>query len=107
MDGRRHSVGKAGEDAAAAYLESLGHEIVARGWRNGHLEVDIISETGKYLHFVEVKTRFCPEVTPASAVNRAKMLNMCRAARAYLFSSIFLEDCSFFWYFCSLEPQNS
>lgn len=84
MDGSRHSVGKAGEDAAAAYLESLGHEILDRGWRNGHLEVDIISETGKYLHFVEVKTRFCPEVTPASAVNRAKMLNMCRAARAYL-----------------------
>ena len=76
MDGSRHSVGKAGEDAAAAYLESLGHEILARGWRNGHLEVDIISETEKYLHFVEVKTRFCPEVTPASAVNRAKMLNM-------------------------------
>lgn len=84
MENYGYSIGHAGEEAAARYLESLGHRILHRGWRTGRLEVDIISETEECLHFVEVKTRTDPECNPAESIGRAKRLNMYKAARAYL-----------------------
>ena len=36
-----NALGKAGEDAAAAYLERNGYEIRDRNWRKNHLELDI------------------------------------------------------------------
>ena len=49
--------GFAGEDMAAKLLQEKGYKILARNWRCGHLEVDIIAETDDYLVIVEVKTR--------------------------------------------------
>ena len=49
--------GKRGEAAVADYLTAKGHTIVARNWRCGHLELDIVSLDKTGLHFVEVKTR--------------------------------------------------
>ena len=37
-------LGKAGEDAAATYLEENGYTILDRNWRKNRLELDIIED---------------------------------------------------------------
>ncbi|MCQ2158236.1 MAG: YraN family protein [Bacteroidales bacterium] len=88
MTGQGHiTTGQQGENAACAYLESLGHTIVARNWRSAHKEVDIISLTGDELHFVEVKSRTSSSfAAPEVNVTRSKMSNIISAARAFLHS---------------------
>ena len=55
--GHRRQLGKAGEYVACGFLRSMGHIILERNWRSGHLEIDIISLDRDGIHFVEVKTR--------------------------------------------------
>ena len=84
----RNMTGRRGEDAACAYLEALGHSLVARNWRSSHKEVDIISLFGDELHFVEVKTRRSSDfVSPEVNVTRAKMSNVISAAKSFLHSA--------------------
>jgi putative endonuclease len=52
----RHRLGRAGEEAAAAHLERLGLEIVARNHRTRFGELDLIAFDGATLIFCEVKT---------------------------------------------------
>jgi putative endonuclease len=49
--------GRAGEDAACAYLEAQGCRILARNWRCRGGEVDVIARDGDVTVFVEVKDR--------------------------------------------------
>ena len=53
----RRDLGRKGEDMACVFLEDMGHIILERNWRSGHLEIDIISLDADGIHFVEVKTR--------------------------------------------------
>jgi putative endonuclease len=46
-----------GEELAAQYLCRKGYKIIARNFRIRQGELDIIASKGKYLAFVEVKTR--------------------------------------------------
>jgi putative endonuclease len=48
--------GRAGEAAAASYLEEKGLEILERNFRVKSGEVDLIAREGETLVFVEVKT---------------------------------------------------
>ena len=50
------SIGKDGENRAAAYLVSKGFEIIERNWRTNRGEIDIIAFKNDTLVFVEVKT---------------------------------------------------
>ena len=86
----KYEFGRMGEEAAAAYMENLGYEVVGRNVRVGHSEFDIICKSGKYLVFVEVKTR---AMTPASksiygpprrAVNHDKREFLLRGMMQYL-----------------------
>lgn len=53
-----HLLGQAGEAAAAEFLTGLGLEVVARGYRYGRAEVDLVLRRGnELLVFAEVKTR--------------------------------------------------
>ena len=52
-----NALGKAGEDAAAAYLERNGYAIRHRNWRKNHLELDIVATKDNEVVIVEVKTR--------------------------------------------------
>lgn len=47
--------GRAAEDTAGAYLLARGWDIVARNWRRGPGELDIVALQGDLLAFVEVK----------------------------------------------------
>ena len=49
--------GAKGEDEAVDILVKKGYKILERNWVSGKLEIDIIATTGKYVVFVEVKTR--------------------------------------------------
>jgi putative endonuclease len=53
----RRSLGRLGEQLAAAHLERLGFATLARNVRTGHGEIDLIVFDGRTLAFVEVKTR--------------------------------------------------
>ena len=82
----KRAAGQLGEDIACRYLEGLGQTVLARNWRSGHLEIDIVTADGKgSLRFVEVKTRVEPvAMAPELQVNATKQRRLASAARAYL-----------------------
>ena len=53
-----HQLGQAGEDAAASYLLARGYQVLARSYRHGRAEVDlVVQQSPDLLVFAEVKTR--------------------------------------------------
>lgn len=83
----RMLLGKRGEDVACSFLEGLGHRILERNFRSGHLEIDIISVDGYGVHFVEVKSRVAPvSAEPEESVTRLKQRKITKAALRYLHS---------------------
>ena len=83
MDSRQQT-GKFGEDMAADYLEGKGFTILARNWRSGHYELDIVAVGHDGIHFVEVRTRINPEILPQETVNSAKQRKVVEAAKRFL-----------------------
>ena len=81
-----HNVlGKEGEDAACAFLESKGYIIRDRNWRWRKLELDIIAVHEGSLVVVEVKTRRNELFgMPEDAVTTAKIKHIVHAADVYL-----------------------
>lgn len=59
VDGKSYhlALGKAGEDFAAAWFSAHGFTLLARNWRHGHLELDLVCQEVSEIVFVEVKTR--------------------------------------------------
>ena len=84
----RRELGRRGEDIACDALRNMGHTILERNWRCGHLEIDIISFDAEGTHFVEVKTRRENiQAPPQDSVNRQKQKNIISAAKRFLRSS--------------------
>lgn len=84
----RQTLGKKGEDIACRYLQSIGHTILERNWRSGHLEIDIISADAEGIHFVEVKTRQrSVQAPPQENVDAGKQKRLAKAAVSYLHSA--------------------
>ena len=83
MDSRQQT-GKFGEDMAADYLEGKGFTILARNWRSGHYELDIVAVDDDGIHFVEVRTRINPEILPQETVNSSKQRKVVEAAKRFL-----------------------
>ncbi len=85
MAGENRSLGQRGEDAAAAYLERNGLQIVERNWRCPAGEVDIVALDGTTLVMCEVKTRkSISKGSPDEAVTPAKQRRYARIAASYL-----------------------
>ncbi|MBQ6145615.1 MAG: YraN family protein [Clostridia bacterium] len=81
------NTGKRGERLAAWYLFFHGCRILARNWRCGRYEIDIVARERRtgILLFVEVKTRSSTDYgLPRDAVDRRKQLFLTRAAQGYL-----------------------
>ncbi|MGN6218526.1 MAG: YraN family protein [Microbacterium sp.] len=53
----KDELGRAGEDRAARYFTGLGYEVLARNWRCGAGEIDLVAADAKHVVVVEVKTR--------------------------------------------------
>lgn len=81
----RQDIGRKGEEIACNLLRSKGHVVIKRNWRNGHLEIDIISLDADGIHFVEVKTRSRNiQAPPQMSVDRHKQRNITNAALRFL-----------------------
>ncbi len=81
----RRDIGKRGEDIACEMLIGMGHVILERNWRSGHLEIDIISYDPSGIHFVEVKTRSRSiQAPPQENVDRQKQRRIVNASQAFL-----------------------
>lgn len=81
----KQTKGKLGEDAVCAELVRRGHTIIARNYRKRVGEIDIISQSGRYIVFTEVKTRKLGSmVSGIEAVNFAKQKKIILTADAYL-----------------------
>jgi putative endonuclease len=77
--------GAKGEDEAVEILVKKGYKILERNWVAGKLEIDIIATTGKYVVFIEVKTRHSNSYAePWEAVNKKKQQHILRAAHYYI-----------------------
>ena len=78
-------IGAAGEKAAEEWLAGEEFEIVARNWRSGKYELDIVARRGGTIHFVEVKTRDADGWTsPEEAMTPAKQRSFRYAVQAWL-----------------------
>ena len=70
---------------AVRHLRTHGYDILETNWRFGHKEIDIIASKGKWIVFVEVKTRensYAGE--PWEAVGKGKQKTIITAAHEYL-----------------------
>lgn len=54
---KKHLTGREGEAIAARYLKKKGYVIVGQNYSCRFGEIDLIAKKGRYLAFVEVKTR--------------------------------------------------
>ena len=85
IETEKSRTGRLGEEAVIAHLRRNGHRIVARNWRHGHYELDIVSERCGTLHLVEVKTRRIDSLTPPEmALTDHKQRSLRRAASLFL-----------------------
>ena len=81
-----NDLGKAGEEMAANWLSEKGYSILHQNWRHSYHEIDIIAAKGKFLHFIEVKTRKASTVGhPEDSVTKKKFKSLKKAADEYLF----------------------
>jgi putative endonuclease len=79
------ALGRAGEQAAAAFLRDHGYEIEATNVRLARMELDIIARHERTLCFVEVRSRSSPGFgSAAETIGWTKRRHLARAATAYL-----------------------
>ncbi len=78
-------LGVRGEDAAAAWYQAQGYEIVARNWRCREGELDLIVRNGRTFVFCEVKSRTTTAFgAPVEAVTYRKQARLRRLAARWL-----------------------
>ncbi|MBK7701572.1 MAG: YraN family protein [bacterium] len=79
------ALGRSGEEIAALWYVAEGFTVLARRFRTGRGEVDLIARRGPLLVFVEVKARRGDGWgAPAAAVGAVKLSRLRLAARAWL-----------------------
>ena len=81
-------IGDYGEKLARRYLRFRGYWITDKNYRTGHGEIDIVARKGRYIVFVEVKTRKAEHTEsygrPALAVTYTKREHIRYAITDYL-----------------------
>lgn len=86
MDSSTSSLGRHGEDRAVSWLGEQGYEILARNYRYGKGEIDIIARDGDELAFIEVKTRTNENFGhPIYALTPSKQKQIIKIARSFLY----------------------
>lgn len=82
--GPRQKLGAHGERKAARVYEDAGYEVLARNWRCGDGELDLVLRGPDVLVFAEVKTRSSDRFgVPAAAVTPAKQRRIRRLAQRF------------------------
>lgn len=81
-------IGDSSEDVATDYLVSQGHQILERNWRTKFCEIDIVSQKGDTVYFVEVKHRNTDKAGDGLAyITPKKLRQMQFAAKLYAHSN--------------------
>lgn len=89
---KRSEVGAWGEAIAAKRLAEQGYAVLARNWRKGHGELDIIAERAGVIVFVEVRTRRSDAFgTPEESITPRKRSKLIETAQAYLDENMLLD----------------
>lgn len=82
---KKSLIGQRGEELAARHLIGLGYTILARNWRSGRQELDIIARDGDQVVFIEVKTRSSRRYGyPVEFISATKQDHMVKAATQWL-----------------------
>lgn len=77
--------GKLGEIITKDYLAKKGFPVTEENWRCGNrLELDLISQQGDQMVFIEVKTRNGKHNSADEAIDEKKIKQIVKAANAYL-----------------------
>ena len=80
-------IGRAGENLAAEFMQRKGWQIVARNFRHGKAEIDLIAKKDDWLLFIEVKTRSSSDFgEPEAFVDEKKIAQLFYAAEEYIFT---------------------
>ncbi len=78
------NLGRRGEECAINYLSSQGYQIIARNFRIGKKELDIIARKKSVFYFFEIKTRCSSKTaTTDTLVNQRQIINLKKAALSY------------------------
>jgi putative endonuclease len=81
----RQGLGRRGEELAARHLLAKGYRIIARNWRCETGELDLVTEDGACLTFVEVRTRRGRALgSPEESITSAKQARLITLAEAYV-----------------------
>jgi putative endonuclease len=85
MEKYKQKLGKKGEDRAEEYLKSQGFVILARHYRYGHKEIDLVGKEGNTIVFIEVKTGRSEKFgAPEGWVSPKKQKNLIQAALYFI-----------------------
>lgn len=80
-----NSFGELGERIAARWLERAGWRIIARRFRAGRRDIDLVVERDDIIAFVEVKARNGAEFgDPVEAVHRRKQRELTKSAQSWI-----------------------
>jgi len=80
-----NELGARAEAAAADFMERNGWTILARNWRFGHREIDLIARRGRTIAFVEVKARsMLAHGHPLESIDWRKRRHLAAAAAAWI-----------------------
>ncbi len=85
MSAARQAFGELGERVAARWLARQGWRVVARRFRNGHRDIDLVVEREGLVAFVEVKARSGDRFgDPVEAVNWKKQKELTHSAQVWI-----------------------
>lgn len=90
------ALGAHGEQLAVGHLRNLGYQILAKNWRFGKIELDIVARNNETLVVVEVKTReknYLGE--PWKSVTVSKQRRIIKAANRYIMENEIDLECRF------------
>ncbi len=94
IDREKIELGRKGEEIALKYLTDKGYQLIARNYRFKRFgELDLIMQDGKYLVFVEVRTKKNTIFgTPLETIDYVKRCQICKMAQLYFTKEKIPED---------------
>jgi putative endonuclease len=82
---KRTMIGRLGEEEAERLLKAKGYRVVARNWRAGKDEIDLVCYDGEVLVFVETRTRSVGALVGGfDSIDKRKREALKRVCRAYV-----------------------
>lgn len=73
---KRHLLGRIGEQLALEFLQKRGYRLLARNWRDGHKELDLVMEDDCCLRIIEVR---CRSLSRSRSMGRSMDMSMGRS----------------------------